>query len=163
MATCRAMILDSVQKTRYIPINIAWQSGESVKVIASGSCTCNGSGSAIYAGTLCAMLLTTAPSLAQQASASGEAIAVPRVSVTGSEEQPTGNGSTEVGYRVDSITEIGPFSNMKLQDIPYSFNVLSSSFIEDTQSYTSAGASVLDKSPFFAYTYNDQRGVVDTG
>lgn len=74
------------------------------------------------------------------------------------------NGSTAAGYRVDTVTNVGPFSNMSIQDTPYSYTVLSSDFIENTESYaTPSGTSVLDKDPLFGVTYTDQRGVVTLG
>lgn len=81
---------------------------------------------------------------------------------TASGEQPA-DGSVAAGYRVDDIRNVGPFSNMKLQDTPYSFNVLSSEFIENTQSYVTPGAGALNKSPFFAVDFSDQRGLTTMG
>ncbi len=76
-----------------------------------------------------------------------------KVSVQDSKSDQPADGSRNVGYRVDTVTDIGPFSNMKIQDTPYSYNIISSDFIENTQSFTTPGAGVLDKSPFYAYTY----------
>jgi len=42
-------------------------------------------------------------------------------------------GSVEAGYKVDTVKNVGPWTDMKLQDAPYSINVLSNDFIKNTQ------------------------------
>lgn len=42
-------------------------------------------------------------------------------------------GSTEAGYKPDTATTTGPWGKMKLQDTPYSINVMSSDLIENVQ------------------------------
>jgi iron complex outermembrane recepter protein len=74
-----------------------------------------------------------------------------------------GDGSVAAGYRVDTIKNIGPFADMKLQDTPYSFNVISSDFIDNTLSYATPGGGALEKSPFYYNNSTDQRPVVGEG
>ncbi len=82
-------------------------------------------------------LLTEAPAFAQQATDSS--IAAPRVSVSDTAPASAADGSTEAGYRVDAVHDIGPFTNKKIQDTPYSLNVLPSDFIQNTQAFTALG------------------------
>jgi iron complex outermembrane receptor protein len=100
--------------------------------------------------------------IAQTASGQEVATPIPDISVTA----PTGqvaDGSANAGYRVDTVTNVGPFTNMKLQDTPYSYNVLSSEFLQNTGNAASIGANALDKSPFFAISGSEQRGVIGLG
>lgn len=72
------------------------------------------------------------------------------------------DGSVAAGYRVDTVKDIGPFSNMKLQDTPYTVNVLSSDFLENTASYAVPGSFVTKMPGGLQYGYTDQRPVTGT-
>lgn len=90
----------------------------------------------------------------------------PDLSLPQDETAPDGqpaDGSVAAGYRVDTVSDVGPFANMKLQDTPYSYSVLSSDFINNTASYATPGGGVLDKSPFFSSNHTDQRPIVSSG
>lgn len=117
-------------------------------------------------GSLCTAHAQQAPSTAPTTSSqAGAPIPVPPVAVTappGSASTPA-TGTVANGYRVDTVTELGPFSNLSLQDTPYSLNVLSGDFIENTGGYMSVGNDVLNKSPFFDDTYTDERGLLSSG
>jgi iron complex outermembrane receptor protein len=86
----------------------------------------------------------------------------PGVSVTTPVVQAA-DGSIAAGYRVDTVKDIGPFTNKKLQDTPYSFSVLSSDFIQNVDPSGSMGNKVLDKSPFFGVMFSDYRALIGLG
>lgn len=108
--------------------------------------------------------LLASTSIATSLWAAGAALAqnvstpIPDVSVTAPNNTP-GDGSTASGYRVDKVCGIGPFENLKIQDTPYTVNVISSDFIENTQSYATPD-KVLEMMPGgVQYTYTSQRPV----
>jgi iron complex outermembrane receptor protein len=72
------------------------------------------------------------------------------------------DGSVAAGYRVDDVKDVGPFTNMKLQDTPYSVSVLSADFLKNTQSYATP-ESFADKFPSFQVGYTDQRPITGSG
>ncbi|WP_334181178.1 TonB-dependent siderophore receptor [Methylobacter sp.] len=76
-------------------------------------------------------------------------------------QQPL-DGSPEAGYRVDKITAVGPFTNLKLQDAPYSMTILSKDFLDNTQAYATPGG-FADKLPSYQHSYTDQRPITGVG
>jgi iron complex outermembrane receptor protein len=54
------------------------------------------------------------------------------VEVQADKDKAPKEGSTEAGYKPDTTTTTGPWGKMKLQDTPYSINVMSSNLIENT-------------------------------
>ena len=59
-------------------------------------------------------------------------VPVTEVTVKAQKEKPA-TGTVAEGYRVDNTTTTGPWGEMKLQDTPYSINVMSSDLIENVQ------------------------------
>lgn len=55
------------------------------------------------------------------------------VEVEANKEESAKEGSAAAGYKVDNTTTTGPWGKMKLQDTPYSINVMSSDLIENLQ------------------------------
>jgi len=113
--------------------------------------------------------LTLAAILYAPPSAAAEDAEDPAFDVTVSGQA---NGSARDGYRVDNTT-LGPLGKLRLQDTPFSLNVVSSDFIRNTQAtttseavrniptlYTSTGSSEI--TPYFTlrgfsastWTYN---------
>lgn len=50
-------------------------------------------------------------------------------------------GSEEVGYKVENTTTTGLWGEMKIQDTPYSINVMSSDLIENVQAGSRSSSS----------------------
>src|SRR5262249_31332596 len=59
------------------------------------------------------------------------------------------------GYRVETVRDVGPFVDLRLQDTPYSFSILSQDFIQNTQANLTPGIGLLEKSPLFASINSD--------
>lgn len=80
---------------------------------------------------------TQTPPAAQPATtntppASATNVPVTEVEVKAEKEKPPKEGSAEVGYKVENVTTTGPWGEMKIQDTPYSINVIPSDLIENT-------------------------------
>jgi iron complex outermembrane recepter protein len=80
-----------------------------------------------------------------------EATPIPDVSVTApaaqsatSTSQPT-EGSVAAGYRPSTISNVGPLGTMKIEDVPYSVNVMSAPLIENT--FTSSQTDLYKINP----------------
>ncbi len=65
---------------------------------------------------------------------------------------PVLDGSVVAGYRVGEVTTLGPFQGLKVQDTPFTINIISSDLIENTQSYASPD-KIIDMLPGVQYTY----------
>ena len=69
--------------------------------------------------------------LAQQAAGSrNDPVSVPKVSVGAPNPAPE-EGSTEAGYKIDTIRSVGPFGPMKVLDTPYTVTVESGDLIQN--------------------------------
>ncbi|ATB70072.1 Ferrichrome receptor FcuA [Sulfurospirillum diekertiae] len=47
-------------------------------------------------------------------------------------------GSVEAGYRIDTVSKVGPWGERELQDTPYSINVMSSDLLDNMQIHSTA-------------------------
>lgn len=72
-----------------------------------------------------------------------DAMTLPDTSI---QARKVADGSTESGYRVDSVKNVGALGGMSLQDTPYSISVVSSEALKNTQ--TTSTDDVFKRNPF---------------
>lgn len=70
-------------------------------------------------------------------------------------EKTIKSGSAEAGYITQSIDKVGPWSNLKLQDTPYSINVISSDFMENIQARMMD--DIVKVNPLLQFEYSTTR------
>ena len=71
-----------------------------------------------------------------QDAASNENVPTTEVEVNANKDKAPKEGSAAAGYKPDTTTTTGPWGKMRLQDTPYSINVMSADLIENIQAST---------------------------
>jgi iron complex outermembrane receptor protein len=78
-------------------------------------------------------------------------VPVTEVEVKAEKEKKPKEGSVEVGYKPETAATTGPWGDKKIQDLPYSVNVMSSDLIENVQANSD---QLFRMNPLTQYTIN---------
>lgn len=89
---------------------------------------CNGMFPVVVLALSCPAFASQSDSSTSDAKNNNNVITMNAVNVDGTRE-----GSTQDGYRVKNVSGVGPWGKMKLQDTPYSVNVMSRDMLNNVQ------------------------------